>query len=471
MKHLYIIFISTLFLVSCKSKKEVEKGPVVAETKPAPLWVSSRPNNGFKFVGIGFADKSKTTSYQIEAKKNALYDLSSEIKVDISSNSVLYTVQNNNTFNESFNSLIKLTNSDNIEGYTLVDSYENDKQYWVYYQLDKEEYAKQKALKKQQTITKATNLIAASYTDEQNQDFSSSLKKRIQAFGVLTPYLNEEINFDAAQTKGLKNVFDLTNLIQQQLQSVFVGIQKELPQLKPYQQIYSPMTYKLEVKGKTPLQNFPFIVSSDEEKIKVEEKASTNSNGEIQVKVSSVEPLNQTVGFALNPDISGLMGTDSVGRAGISVLKQFIQTSSLKVQANVSPVAVFVSATEKNFGKVTGTNIIESFLQQRFNGQEVIITGRADQADYIIEATADTQEDVSSDVLSGNYNIKLAALIINLQLKSKATGETIFKTQVNDVYGYANSLEKAGINAYSSPKLNAKLGEAVFFLKRKVIVY
>src|ERR1043165_7908647 len=123
----------------------------------------------------------------MEAKKNALYDLSSEIKVDISSNSVLYTVQNNSNFNENFNSLIKLSNSDNIEGYSLVDSYENSKQYWVYYQLDKQEYANLKAKKKQQVIAKASNLIVSSFADEKNNDFSSSLKKRIQAFGTLTP--------------------------------------------------------------------------------------------------------------------------------------------------------------------------------------------------------------------------------------------------------------------------------------------
>jgi hypothetical protein len=456
--------------------------PVSAAPK-APLWVSARPNNGFKFVGIGFSDKSKTSSYQMEAKKNALYDLASEIKVDISSNSVLYTVQNNNQFNENFNSLIKLSNSDNIEGYQLIDSYENDKQYWVYYQLDKQEYANLKAQKKQQTITKASNLISSSFIDEANQDFSSCLKKRIQAFGVLTPYLSEEINFDASLTKGIKNVFDLTNLIQQQLQSIFVGtttgtvggtravMQQQIQQLKPYQLIYSPLVYKLELKSKSPLQNFPFIVTSDEERIKVVEKTSTNAQGEIQVKVNSVEPLNQMVAFSLNPDISGLMGSDSVGRAGISVLKQFIQTPSLKVQAQVSPVNIFVSSTEKNFGKPTGTSVVESFLQQRFNGQEVIIINNPEAADYIIEATADTQEDVSSDVLQNNYNIKLAGLTINLLLKNRVSGETLYKTQISDVYGYANNLEKAGLNAYSSDKLNGKLGEAVFFLKRKVLVY
>ncbi|MBA2610377.1 MAG: LPP20 family lipoprotein [Bacteroidetes bacterium] len=466
----YIIYIFLVFgvLTACKSKKEAA---VAAVEVKVPLWVSSRPNNGFKYVGIGVSDKGKGGNYQIDAKKNALYDLSSEIKVNISSNSVLYTVQNNNNFNENFNSLINLTNTDNIEGYQLVDSYENEKQYWVYYQLDKAEYANQKAQKKQQIISKATNLINLSFNDEKNKDFSSCLKKRIQAFGVLTPYLSEEISFDAAQTNGIKTVFDLTAIIQQQLQSISLVQQKNLPVLKPYQLTYAPIVYGLELKTKTPLQNFPFIVTSDEEKIKISEKTTTNNNGELQLKVNYVEPINQTAAFALSPDISSLMGSDSLGRAGITVLKQFIQTPSLKVQAKVNNIYIFVSASEKNFGKPTNLNLVEAIISQKFNGQEVQIVSKPADADYIIESVAETQEDISSDILESNYKIKLAALVISLQLKNNVTQEVIFKTQVNDVYGYANNLEKAGMNAYSNPKLNTKLSEALFFLKRKILVY
>lgn len=470
MKHIIYILILSAVFVSCKSKQAAVVATAPVEVK-VPNWVSSRPNNGFKYIGVGFAEKGKGNNYQIEAKKNALYDLTSEIKVDISSNSVLYTVQNNSNFNENFNSLIKLSNTDNIEGYTLVDSYENDKQYWVYYQLDKQEYANLKAQKKQQIITKASNLIAASFYDEKNKDFSSSLKKRIQAFGVLTPYLSEEINFDPAQTNGLKNVFDLTNLIQQQLQSITVVQQKAVPVLKPYQAVYKPLLYTLELKNKTPLQNFPLLVSSDEDEINVSDKASTNANGEIQIKVNSVEPLNQYVGFSLNPDISSLMGTDSVGRAGVTLLKQFIQTSTLKVNANVSNVTIFVKSVENNFGKPTGLNSIETFIKQKFSGQEVRLVDKPEEADYIIESLAETKEDISSDILEANYKIKLVALVINLQLKNKATNEVLYSGQVTDVYGYANSLEKAGLNAYSNPKISAKLAETLFFLKRKILVY
>lgn len=465
----HILFFVLLLLGACRSQKEVS--PAATTEKPPPLWVSSRPNNGFKFVGIGFADKNKGGNYQMEAKKNALYDLTSEIKVDISSNSVLYTVQNNNNFNESFNSLIKLTNNENLEGYTQVDSYENEKQYWVYYQLDRQEYANQKAVKKQQTITKASNLIAASFTDENNKDFSACLKKRIQAFGVLTPYLSEEILFDPLQAGGIKTVFDLTNLIQGQLQSITVVNQNVLPELKPYQTVYAPLQYQLQLKGNSPLQNFPFFIESEDERVMVNEKSGTNGSGEIQIKVNAVEPINQYVTFALSPDIITLMGSDSIGRAGVGLLKQFIQTSALKVQANVTPIKLFIATREMNFENPAGLNFLNQAIKQKFNGREIQFTDQRQEADFVIEANAETSRDISSEVLKKNYNLELAVLSIQFQLFAKGSNNILFQTQVNDVYGYANSLQAAGLNAYANPQVNVKLAEALFFLKRKIVVY
>lgn len=443
----------------------------VAETKPAPIWVSSRPNNGFKYVGIGFCDKSKTNNYQMEAKKNALYDLASEIKVDINSNSVLYTVQNNNNFNESFNSMIKLSNSDNIEGYQLIDSYENDKQYWVYYSLDKDEYTKRKAEKKQQIINKSSSLIESSFGDETSNNFTSALKKRIQAFGILTPYLNEEINFDPTKANGVRTIFDLTGLIQQQLQSIAVVQPKPLPVILPYQKNYAPLTYTLLIKGKTALQNFPFVVESVEDKIKLVESSISNNMGEMQIKPTIVEPLNQVVVFNLSPDVNNLMINDSIGKASLAILKQFITTSSLKVNALVRPIKVYLSTSESNFGKATGMGTINTLIEQKFNSSDIRIVSKQDESDFIIECMADTKEDVSSEVLEKNYQTKLVNLVINLQLKSTENQEVLFKQVVADVYGYANNSEKAGLNAYESTKLKSKLNEALFFLKRKILVY
>ncbi len=469
-KNLYSLFFLFLIFVSCKSKKDaLQNTPIVNETKPAPIWVSSRPNNGFKYIGIGFADKAKGDNYQMEAKKNALYDLVSEIKVDINSNSVLYTVQNNSSFNESFNSMIKLSNNENIEGYQQIDSYENDKQYWIYYSLDKEEYAKQKALKKQQTISKAASLISSSFIDEKNNDFSSSLKKRIQAFGVLTPYLSEEINFDVTQSGGVKTVFDLTGLIQKQIQTITVLQPKTLTQLLPYQINYSPLNYTLQINGKTPLYNFPISIKSEEDKLKIVEKYTTNTNGELQVKINTIEPLNQVVVFSLSPDINGLMGTDSVSKSAIKVLSQFINTQSLKVNASVRPIQLYLSCTENNLGKPTNNQTIKGFIEQKLSSNETIIVSNKAEADFIIDAVSDTKKDISSEILKSNYQVELVELNIKLQLINPKDNQVIYNNQANEIYGYANNLDQAGLNAYSSDKLKAKLFEAIFFLKRKII--
>lgn len=470
MRNFLYISILILIFASCKSKQEAVVAPAAVEVK-VPLWVSSRPNNGFKYVGIGFAEKGRGSDYQIEAKKAALYDLASEIKTNISSNSVLYTVQNNNNFNENFNSLIKLSNTDNLEGYQLIDSYENDKQYWVYYTLDKETYAAAKAKKKEQTISRAASLIASSFVDEGNKDFSSSLKKRIQAFGVLTPYLNEEILFDESQTKGLRTVIDLTTLIQQQLQSISVEFSMQNPVLKPYQPSYAPLKYRLLINRNAALQNFPFLVSSDDDRISVQAFASTNGLGDMFVKVTNVEPINQPVAFSLQPDTRTLMGSDSVGLAGLTLLSQFVSTGTLKVNAQVNSIAVFIQCEEKNLGTPTGGGSIESLVRQKFTGEELRITDDKTQADFIIEAFADTKEDVSSAVLGQNYGLKLAGLTVQLSLRAVNSKDYLYKSQVSDIFGYANQLDQAGLNAYQSAKLPVKLAEALFFLKRKVLVY
>jgi hypothetical protein len=467
-KHFTYLFIVLLLSILSFAQKKGQQAAVIPEAK-VPNWVSARPHSGFKYVGIGVADKGRSNDPKSEAKQNALFDLASEIKVDISTNSVLHSVSSNTSFDQSFNSMIKLTNSDNIEGYTMVDSYENDKQYWVYYELDKAEYAKRKEQKKQNTLTKAANLIAASFADEKNKNFSGSLKKRIQAFGILNPYLNEEIVFDPAQSNGIKNVFELTNLIQNQLQSISVTQGSIVPIVKPYQPNYNPIIFKIKGNGSV-LNDFPFFLSSDDEYLKIEEHVVTNSGGEMQLKINGVEPQFQLSSVTLNPDIEKLIAGDSVGKASITLLKQFIQTPSLKVQVNIEPISLFILSKESNFDKQLPTNMIEQYVHQKFTGQEIKIIDNIKMSDYVIELEANTDDDISSDVLEQNYKLNLAQLTINVALKNNK-GEVLYKNLVTDIFGYANSSEKAGINAYSNNKLKVRLSESLFFMKRKMIIY
>jgi len=79
-----------------------------------PDWVSNRPISSTDYIGISSASKN-TSSYQKIAKRNALDDLLSEIRVTIQSVSILNQIDKNGTFKEEFESTIKSSVADEIE--------------------------------------------------------------------------------------------------------------------------------------------------------------------------------------------------------------------------------------------------------------------------------------------------------------------------------------------------------------------
>ena len=313
------------------------------------------------------------------------------------------------------------------------------------------------------------NLINVSFTDEKEGNFTGSLKKRIQAFGILSPYLNEELAFETSNN--VKNIFELSNTIQKQLHSITLAASKVNQVIKPYQPNYKPISYKLVIKNKTNLVDFPFIVKSDNENIRVNESASSNTNGEIEISIKHVKPLNQEIYFTLNPDIEKLMSGDSISKSSIVLLKQFIETAQLKAFARVSAISVFINCIEKKGQQENDQKIIEPLIASKFVGDEIKIVEAKELADFIIDAEAITFKDISSDILFTNYNIQLAQLKIKLSLRNSSTKELIYNAEVSDIYGYGNSQETAALNAFQSDKLKIKLNESLFFLKRKLIVY
>ena len=96
----------------------------------APEWVTNRPNSPLHYIGVSSASKNNT-SFQKIAKRNALDDLLSEIRVTIQSVSILNQMDKDGTFREAFESTIKSTVADEIENLELVDTHEDEQNYWI----------------------------------------------------------------------------------------------------------------------------------------------------------------------------------------------------------------------------------------------------------------------------------------------------------------------------------------------------
>lgn len=133
-----------LFVSSCGGSKKVaeEQAP---PSDPRPSWVKARPFEPGMYIGIGSAPKLGSGSdHQIQAKNQALNDLASEISISISGSSLLYQMEDNDSYTESFQSNVKTRTAEQLSGYDVAGIYEDDRRYWVMYQLDKQDYARDK---------------------------------------------------------------------------------------------------------------------------------------------------------------------------------------------------------------------------------------------------------------------------------------------------------------------------------------
>jgi len=158
-----------------------------------PDWVLKRPIDNSYFIGIGIAIKSNSREYIQSAKNNALSDLSSEISVNISSEFVDIMIERSGMSEEETRSEIQASTKSDLEGYELVDTWENKKEYWVYYRLSKELYEEQKRLKRENAINLSLDLITNAKEKESNWEaqgvtINAAIEYYIQALKPIQNY-------------------------------------------------------------------------------------------------------------------------------------------------------------------------------------------------------------------------------------------------------------------------------------------
>ena len=120
-----LIFLTNCFL-SCYSK------PVV--------WLESRPNDPKYWHGIGFASFAESNNPKILAKEHAIHEISSQIKVNISSELDIITSDIEGTIDNIITSVMNSRVNLLLPELELVDHYSTDKGVYFYVRLNKNNY-------------------------------------------------------------------------------------------------------------------------------------------------------------------------------------------------------------------------------------------------------------------------------------------------------------------------------------------
>ena len=356
MNKLYLLLL-TLFIFSCQSTKqstELDSG--------IPAWVKEYPVSDSHFVGIGIADRSSHPQDYIQiAQQNALQNLSSQIKVSISSQSVFLQMDREYGYEEDYKSNIEVKANEILEGYVLAGTFSQNNEYWVYYKLDKQLYQETRLARIQEAIEESKyflNKAIMHYTPLKDKYIYY-----VKALDVLEPYLSEP----------LKTEFDR--------ETVFLG-SEIIARFRSYIDDFyifsltkkikamignSVDKIKLAVQYKDDrLAEIPLITSSSSLELN-NLSQETDTNGVFMTSVPKIKSPETFQKIEVGIDFQNWLDAGSESDF-IKKLFKGIKTHQINVPVYVYTPNVYVQTEEKHFGKDdNGTDIryaAESALTQ-----------------------------------------------------------------------------------------------------------
>ncbi|MEQ9591455.1 MAG: LPP20 family lipoprotein [Cyclobacteriaceae bacterium] len=409
---------------------------------PKPEWLSAKPMQDRYYIGIGHSAKDGINNYIQSAKKSALEDIISEIKVTISSSSVLTQIDANKEFQERYEQIINTTASDELQEFEQVDAWEDDMNYWVYYRLSKQRYKEIKDEQKRNAVTLALDFFSKAKKSEGEGDDVQALGFYFKGFNAIEKYLAEPIRIEYEG----KDIL-LTNEIYASIQKLLDRIQlvAEPSEIilnrrvtKGSQTVTVSALYK---ESKEPIPDLTLKAAFEKGAGDVFPDYKTNAEGQSKIlltKISSKD-VEQTVAVKVN-----LLGFAGQNASDIySLVAERMVVPKVNVLLKVQRPIVYVSSEERTLGTNKSneqlTNRVKNFLTS--SGFE--FTDDKSKAELWMDINANSEK----GAVSGSIYITYVTAV--LRVVALQDNKEIYATTLDRIKGYSLDYERSSQEAYN----------------------
>ena len=446
MRYLYLLSIISL-LFSCKpSKKIVIESTEFSNEQTMPDWVKSHPISSDYYIGVGLGDKNdQNLEYREQAKKNALNDLASEISVTIKSNSFLFTMEYNDSFNEDFKSTIKTEISKDLEGYELLDSWEDESIYKVYYRLSKSEYHQKQKQEKEKTLMLCYDLYLKAIAAEENSDVLSAMSLNTRALLSIKKYWNEINEYNT----GSKVIF-LENEISANIERILSQIKLKAPNKQfelSYTNRYSNTLkinclFKKEKIYSLPLNlNYYKKANYTESKKKYTEIKTSDTNGEVSFLVTDPFMQNEQE-IIIEVDIMKMFSIEEDNLDLISRVVSNYPGIKISIPMKIILPKIFIDGNEKSLGNKTTNKLLSNTFKENFIKNKYDIVDEKPSDGLTLTILTDTKSEQNKTRFVPAY------LNGEILLKNNNSGKTIYSKALSNVKGVHSTADKASLKAY-----------------------
>ena len=408
----YLTSFLCLVILSCSSR--------------SPLWLDSRPKDPLYWHGIGYAPFENIKNPNSLAKEYAILEISSQIKVNISSEMNIVVKDFNGSIDNAITSVIKSRVDLLLPELEFMGNFKDKTGVYFYARLNKERY--QLAMDRLRENAKITIL---NYLKDADKEFGSRSFKIIQkAWKEIVPFTDEPImvNIDG-------NKLNLYSLIKQKLNEfdrrlVLKGkVKKEL--MKTFIDRNNSISIEIrDAKTNKFLPGVPINISIFDNK----QVIYSDNNGMVR---KDIEPVSNAKSF----DIKFKLDEKTLFDNNHDNLE--LDPSIYSLSVNVLPATVSILSDEKNLGESMEQNIIEPFIKKVLNGKLEFVDNNPD---FVLRIESDTEE------RSKRMNEKFPYFVFGnakITFREVSNDKEFFSTQVSNIKGGDfESIEIAGLRSY-----------------------
>jgi hypothetical protein len=407
-----------------------------------PAWLKTVPYQDGYYTGIGHSLKGNDTNYIQAAKKSALEDLISDIKVNVSSTSVLSQFEADKKFTEQYEQIIKTTTADEIEEFELVEAWEDASNYWVYYRLSIARYRQIKEEQKRNATVLATDYLQKARDAERAGERLQSVSYYFQAFRSIEKYLGEAIRV-TIDGKDVLLANEIYASIQSTLDKISLRVDPSVIELnRRVQQSAQTVMAKASYKDiNKPAVALPLVAAFEKGAGDVFPNYRTDQLGQSKILLNKIgsKDLEQTVGVRVDIDALSGGGSSPI----YTLVARTLHAPTAQVALKVQRPLVYLTAQERSLGVSKATVQISNKLRNLLANNGFEFTEDKRKADLWFDIQSDSEK---GSVTGSIYVTYLTGVIKVVTVKEN---KEIYATTLDRIKGYGLDYDKSSIDAYA----------------------
>ncbi|MCL2073726.1 MAG: LPP20 family lipoprotein [Marinilabiliaceae bacterium] len=398
-----------------------------------PQWVKQRPVDNQHYIGIGMSLKSDK-DYAQTARKKALVELGSEIKITVSSNSLLQRMEQNYHYQEEYISSVHSSVMQTLEGYE-TETWEDKKEYWVMVKLNKVKYETRQKQKLDQAKMMASLYFERGREAADKGEVGTAIISYFKAVSALRDHIGDDLTHRTAAGTVNYSVDIMTDL-QKLYRKTEFKTDKSVCQFEFSKQSLDPLKLQAIFVSNTqeiPIQNLPVRFEFTQGEGVLAPQSTTDYDGFVQCVVSRLTSKRKHQEVTASLDLAALLTGENIDDI---LLRHFLPGDDLPktrfiIEMN-KPTAI-IEIEEIVFGKKENAMIFGNLIKSELNENVFNFTNNRDNADYIVRLKLEFRK--GEEKKGSGYSVYLVHADLHLSVISTANKTMIFSDGFLEVRG------------------------------------